>query len=415
MAAVRGLVVTNLRLAEYGPAESAMETLLSKYLAHPQIAPALNEIANAYLYHANDPLRARELYQRILADWPNSSDAMWAVRGLALTSIDLGDKKEAEKAVEDLLLNYSGHPKISFAVREAADRYFYYANEPSKACALYERILADWPSSPEAMEAQRGLAMAKVKMADTPAADAAADKLLSDYEGQPELAEKTAKVLYEYCRAGKTAEAIALSEKILSGNPDSAMALAAHAGLAQAYVHLGEGARVNKIVNRIVSDYRQEEQSGYSIFVIGEAYFVEAEQAFQVGNLTKAQEHYRKAESIWDINRKQIPEDSKHQALATHFTGWIYQKQGDYKIAIDLYQEVLDKWPSYEKIWQCALVACECYEKLACDGVLSRQEANTFIKKCYEKILKNPQSCPAPIKQQIRIWIEQYEKDAVIE
>ncbi len=146
------------------------------------------------------------------------------------------------------------------------------------------------------------------------------------------------------------------------------------------------------------------------MFVIGEEYLLLAELAMQAGRQTEAEGNYQRAEQVWEKNFR-MPEDPKHQAMATHFTGWTYQRRGDCAKAVEFYQEVLEKWPFYEKAWQCALVACDCYEKMTSDGVLSRQEVNNFIKTCYERILKNPQSCPAPILQQIRIWVEQYEKE----
>lgn len=75
---------------------------------------------------------------------------------------------------------------------------------------------------------------------------------------------------------------------------------------------------MNEIVDRILSDYREEAKCGYSVFVIGEEYFVLAGKAYQSENLTRAEEIGRKAERIWHTIRRQIPEDPKHQAMAAH-------------------------------------------------------------------------------------------------
>lgn len=373
-----GLVITNLRLADYATAESLLEKLLSDYFKHSGIPVVLKETADTYFYYANDPLKARSLYKQILRDWPDSYEAMAAQRGLALTSIDLREPEAADTAVEKLSSDYSNHPQIAFALRELADRYFYYANEPSKACVLYERILQNWPDSPEAIDAQRGLAMAKVKMDDTEAANTAADKLLSDFEGQVDLAEKTAQILHEYCRAGRTVEAIALSEKILNSNPKPEMALVAHTGMAQAYVQLGQDERVQEKVSLLLSSFKGEKQIGYSLFVVGEGYYFLGERDLQEGNKQQAKENYLKAIGIWEKNRL-IPEDPKHQAHAMYYIAKAYHTLDQYEKAMGCYRQVIEKWPTYENIQGAKKGVFLCYYKTGEDREATLSYNQVFL------------------------------------
>ncbi|MEJ5258742.1 MAG: cysteine peptidase family C39 domain-containing protein [Anaerohalosphaeraceae bacterium] len=133
-----------------------------------------------------------------------------------------------------------------------------------------------------------------------------------------------------------------------------------------AAMRLGKDSRVTEIVERILKEYRPEEKCGYSVFVIGEEYFVEAEEAYQVGNMPRAEEQYKKAAAVWDINRL-ITEDPKHQALATYYTGRIFQTLGKYEKAIAYYQETKEKWPTFEKMQWVELGLAVCYQKLGQD------------------------------------------------
>ena len=162
--------------------------------------------------------------------------------------------------------------------------------------------------------------------------------------------------------------------------------LCAWTGMAQAYVHLGEDRRVEEIVERILQNYRPEEKCGYSIFVIGEEYFVKAEEAYQVGNRPQAEELYNKAAAIWENNRR-IPEDPKHQALATYYTGRIYQTLRNLPKAIELYRETKEKWPTFEKIQWVETALAWCYRQLGQD-----REATVLYN---QSVLRDPHSAAA--------------------
>ncbi len=401
MAAQRGLVLTHLRMAEYGLAESAMETLLSKYLAHPRIALAVKEVANAYLYDANDPVRARQLYQRILADWPDSSEAMAAQRGLALTAIELADKTAAQTAAEKLLSDYSTHPRIALAVREVADRYFYHGNDPARACALYQRILRDWPNSSEAMAAQRGLAMAKINLGDSASGQTAAEKLLSDFTDQPGLEIRMAEVIHQYCRAGRTAEVIALSEKILNQNPSSAMRLAAYTGLAQVCIQLGQEAKADEIITILLSKYAEEKRITYSLFVIGEEYYVQGEKRIGEGRFEEGREALVRALATWETVRAQSA-DPLHQIHAVYFSAEACYKIGQYEKALASYQQIVSQWPAYEKGCFSQYRIARCCEELAKDNQVSSEE----VKAAYQLLIdKYPDSSAAKAAAAKQKWL----------
>jgi outer membrane protein assembly factor BamD (BamD/ComL family) len=380
----RGLVMTNLRLAEYAAAEEALDGLQAEYSAHPLFALALREAADEYFYWGNDPDKARTLYQRILRDCPGGTESIWAQRGLVLAALEIGDKKAADRQTEILLSGYSDHPQIATAVRVVADQYFYVGQDPAAAAVLYQRILKDWPNGPEAMAAQRGLAMAKINLGDSVSGNAAADKLLSEFTGQTDLDIKTAEVIQQYCRAGRTADVIALSEKILSQNPTRPMALTAQTALAQAYVQMGQGDKAGEYVKWILENCRQEKRVGYSLFVIGEEYFLRGEELISQGGREEGRQNLSRAIEIWESVRTQSA-DSLHQAHAFYYSAAAYHKIGRYEDALACYQHLVDQWPGYEKAWYAQFMIAQCSEELARQNKLPLESANAAYQRVIDK------------------------------
>ncbi len=386
----RGLVMTHLRQADYAAADAALEKLRSDYANHPRLALALHEAADAYFYVGNDPSRARQVYEQILQDCPECTESMWAQRGLALTALDLGDKADADTAVKQLLSNYTNHPQIAFAIREVADRYFYQGNDPVRACALYQCILLYWPESLETMAAQRGLAMAKVLSGENEIAKEAAEKLLSDYADRPELSERTAEVICQYCRAGKTGEVIALSEKILSQNPGPAMRLAAYTGLAQAYIQLGQQEKVDEIINILITNFSEEKRIGYSLFVIGEEYYLIGEKQLKEIGLSEGRAALQQAISIWQHVRAQSM-DLLHQAHAIYYSADALRRIGAYKQAVVYYQQIVSRKPVYKKAWYAQYMIARCCEELAKENKITSGE----VKAAYQLVVDKYPDSPA--------------------
>jgi len=396
-------------MKEVEQADALVEEMFALYREREDFVPFLHKVKSAY-WKAGQKDKSQVLCLRLLAEFPEHPLATrilgdWICGALILEQ----NEERIEEAIETLYARPEPAADFLSVVARIQERYLA-RNDYSRALDLGNRALQVYPERAEAILLYRYLAHASAGLGDDEQASIWADALMRRFGVHPDIVSVLIETGHVLRRYGLYAKAAEVYQEVLKKNGSGKDHLCALTGMAQSYIHLGEDDRVNEIVEQISRDYRQEEKCGYSVFVIGEEYFVLAEKAYQSGHWTQADELSRRTESIWDVVRRQIPEDPKHQTMAAHFTGWLYQRRRDYQKAVELYQEALEKCPSYEKTWQCALVACECYEKLAEDGILSRQEADHFIKTCYERILQNPQSCPAPIRQQIYSWVEQYEQ-----
>lgn len=398
-----------VRMDQTAEADALVEEMFALYRGREDFVPLMHTVKSAY-WKAGQKDKSQVLCRRLLAEFPKHPLATRLWGDWICGAMILEQEEGLEEAIDTLFSRPEPAADFLAVVARIQERYLA-RNDFSGALALGNRALQVYPERAEAIGVYRYLAQASAGLGDAEQASIWSDALMTRFGDHPDIAGVLIETGHAFRRYGLYIKATEVYREVLLKNCARKDHLCALTGMAQSYIHLGEDARVNEIVEQIVRDYRQEEKCGYSVFVIGEEYFIRAEQVLQTGHQTEAEENYQRAERVWEINRNRIPEDPKHQAMATHFTGWTYQQRGDCEKAVELYEKVLEEWPSYEKTWQCALVACDCYEKLTIAGILSRQEANKFIKKCYERILKNPQSCPAPIKQHIRIWIERFEKE----
>ncbi|HOQ03874.1 MAG TPA: tetratricopeptide repeat protein [Anaerohalosphaeraceae bacterium] len=397
-----------VQLNRTGEADALVEEMFSLYRGREDFVPFVHTVKSAY-WKAGQKEKSQVLCRRLLEEFPEHPMAARLWGDWICGAMVLGQEDGVEEAIETLLARPEPAEEFLSAVIRIQERSLA-QNDYSRVLSVGTRALEKYPFRPERMWIYRYLAEASAGMQDASAAEQWARRLTQECGGQAEFGQAAVQTGHGLRRHGLYAAAAEVYGAVLGQGRNPAEELCALTGMAQSYIHLGEDGRVEQIVERIMTDYRGQEKLGYSVFVIGEEYLVQAELALQAGHQTEAEENYQRAERVWKINRYRIPEDPKHQAMATHFTGWTYHQCGDYKRAVELYEETLETWPSYEKAWQCAMVAVNCYEKLAIAGVLSRPEANAFIKKCYEQILNNPQSCPAPIQYRIRNQIEQIEQ-----
>lgn len=387
---LRGLAVTRLRLADYAAADTALERLQKTYVEHPQFDLALREAADEYFYWGHDSLKAQSLYRQILQSRPEGSQGIWARLGLVLTAIELGERGRAQTELNRLLSQYEAHEQIATAVRIAADRFFYFGNDPELACALYERILQNWPESSETMAARRGLAMVNARLPDAAAGKESVEKLLMDFAGRPEQALQTAEVLQEYCRAGRPDDVLALSEKILQQNPSRPMRLTAYTGLARACIQMGQEEKAGQVLQMLLQTFSEEAILGQSLFVIGEEYYLQGGRLCSEGDSQKGRQSLNRAVEIWEM----IPRystDSQFLAHALYYTAAVRQQLGQYEQAIADYQKVLLEYPAYEKAWFAQFQAACCSEELLRQNRLSKD----ITKAAYRKVLEKYPFCPA--------------------
>jgi tetratricopeptide (TPR) repeat protein len=268
---------------------------------------------------------------------------------------------------------------------------------------LAERLIAgqDRPT----MESIKTLAVSRIKAGKLAEATAATEKLLKDYPMDEAGAMAVVKVATALRKSGQMDTAMGLYNTVLSLKPAEEIQMRCIAGIAQTYVRLGDDAKVQEKVDYLLSNFKDNPDSlAFRVFEIGEEYLSVAEEA---SNDDAKRQAYQKA---IDIGRKCLSANNKLSPSPQfyYFTGYALYQLGKYDEAVLYCEQAVGQWPSYEKAWQCLLMASTCYEKLAQDGSVSQEEANNSIRNCYKRILEKYPTCPSPIKQNMDDWLKQH-------
>jgi outer membrane protein assembly factor BamD (BamD/ComL family) len=138
--------------------QADIDRLISDFGEHPDLPMALYTITVRYLEPKKFD-KARDVYGIIASRFPQSSYAtMAALKGPEsniLYLIESGNMEQAQTELDRLISNFSGDPHLVEALYHIAERYQDCPKpDYDKAAALYEKVIAEYPSSRYAARAK---------------------------------------------------------------------------------------------------------------------------------------------------------------------------------------------------------------------------------------------------------------------
>ena len=132
--------------------------------------------------------KIRRLCGHVLANSPDSEQAMWAQRSIAFADIHRGDFTAAEAAVEKLLADYPNHKDLAQAFKWLGEDYRR-MKQYDKARQCYQRVIDEYPDGKFAIFSHAGIAGINIDLGDDTAAMAVIDKLIADFSDHPDSPE----------------------------------------------------------------------------------------------------------------------------------------------------------------------------------------------------------------------------------
>jgi len=278
---------TSIEAGDLAAADKAVAKLLSDYLLNPGLAEAIEELARKYRsseikrYDKADELerkyrsseskrydKAIEHYQHIIAQCPNSEDALAAQTLIAKACFEAGDLAAADRAVAKLLSDYSSNHGLAKAIDEIAYEYrSSKVKRHSTAIELYKYSLSRWPNGEYALKSQKLVAKASIEAGDLVAADKAVAKLLSDYSLNPGLAEAIDELARKYHsrEIKRYDKAIELYQHIIVQCPNSKYAFAALKFIAKLNLERGDATGADTAIEKLKTDYVNHSRLAESI------------------------------------------------------------------------------------------------------------------------------------------------------
>jgi tetratricopeptide (TPR) repeat protein len=332
------LICGALAMDDISTAEAGIEIFFNRY----------TEPEEAFLYHVariqdgclgkNDDSLAIEIGNRALKDKPTHENVVWIHQKLACSYLDLNAKEQADAAINTILEAYPQHPAFAKMMNGAADSYR--SNQHyARAVELYQLALARATGKKERLCAYAGMAKSQIQMPE----------VLTDPNSTVELA-------------------------VAFTDPNSTVACP----------------DVDTIVQLLTSTFKDENDTGFHVFQIGEEYYFRGEKTLKNREPAKANADFLKAIAIWEKNRS-VLDDLEHQAYATYYSGVAYKYMGDTARAIEYYQQVVENHPDYEKAWHAQYMIAKHYEKQAAQGKTSIEQ----VRQAYQTLLDKYPDSPA--------------------
>jgi len=146
-----GVAVSNISLGDDPNSQTAVDRLLADFYDNARISDAVYDVAHRYNRFGKYE-KARQYYQYVLDNWPESKFADWAKIGLAQANIGLGDYVTAEATVDKLVGRLNTDFASSSVLPAVAVEGYYYAGDCyrkldkyKKSIQCYERIVDNCP------------------------------------------------------------------------------------------------------------------------------------------------------------------------------------------------------------------------------------------------------------------------------
>ncbi|MDH4241771.1 MAG: tetratricopeptide repeat protein, partial [Phycisphaerae bacterium] len=403
--------VSNIKLRDDDAARDAVETLLTDFSEHKQIAKAVNKAADHYRWSGKYE-KAKQLYQHVVDNWPQAEYAIWAQKSLAVSNMRLGDDPNAAAATEKLLADYSEHKQIANAVNMLAGECSM-LKRYDKARELNQYVIDHRPEDKSAMQAQADLIKSYLALGNDPNAEAATDKLLADFNDNPLIA-GAVWVTAQFCRDLKKYEkANRLYQHVVDKWPNSEHAILSQMGMSEVdvlyLIDSGNDTAAHQALDSLIADFNDHPALPKHLFVIGEQYYNVAFRFEKERRAAEGKENFLNAIVIWDRILKDL-----HPSPVTPETyllvGICYDRIGNYRTAIKYYQVVLDDWPDYQHACSAQYKIGRCYQRLRDAGLLGRPEAEIKIRAAYEAVVKIYPDCSTA--NAARNWLNYNKKPA---
>lgn len=393
--------ISNIRSDNDEAAEAAIETLLTGFSGHKDIAKAVNKIGDRY-HQLKRYEKAREIFQYVVDNWPKAEYAIWSQKSLVGSSIQLGDDDATEAAIEKLITVFFEDERIAEMLGQVAGTYRKVKNY-EKALELYQYVLDNWPDSEQAIRSQRGIVLSNIGLGDDPNTEAAIEKLINNYSGHKHLAE----AVYHVARKLKDdAKAASLYQYIIENCPDSELAIKSEAKIGNINIRLGDLNAAQVILDGLLADYSGDPVLPKAVAVMGDGYYNQALLLESKGLYEDAKWYYQRAIVECERILTQLPEIPYTTAEACYFLAVCHERLGQQADAIQYYQMLVDNWPDFEYAWNALFKTGWCFEKLEKSGLISESEANPIIKAAYEQLLEEYPNCK--MARHARRWLSRH-------
>ncbi len=405
------LIGLNVILGRQQEAQASLEQLMRDFPGHEYIPEAISTVASEYLYIEQvQPQKTIELCEQVLANWPESKEAIWAKTYIVKANIWLGNESGAQSAYQGLLGRFKGNKNLPEAIFQIAEYCCQIADSwreinDAKSLQLYEYFMSHWPDYDYEKLAENDLtphlvniAVLRLQFGDDAGCRAAFEKMVnnsSESEGG-EFGWAISEITGAYLNRGKAQEVLELlqyAQEQLSGTEHE---IWAKAGIVSSHIALDDNPNDQQL-NELLTEFDGHPELPQAIFLVAEQYYKLAAGFENKGNADKARQCLQKAITLW----KNIPQDSDLSGLESfnedrHFMiAETYRQLGQDKEAVEHYKKVVAAQPDHERASHIHFMIGDGYERLKKAKIVSASSADIEILSSYQKAVESDPDSPA--------------------
>lgn len=276
--------------------------------------------------------KAAEAFNYVADNWRGTDRAIEAQTNIVKMYISVADEPNTQAAFGRLMEKFSGDERVAWAVEQVAERYWDFGSV-HKAYDKYKYILEHWPGSEQAIWAQMGMVQSQVRLADYESAENELGRLLSQFSEHKDLPAAVHEIVEEYRNTGAHETGRELFGYLLENRYEGEHTmLEFQVGVALSNIRLGEEAKTQAAIDKLIADYNDNPYLAKSLFQI-------AEEHFYANN-------YQQAIELWELISSDYPQSQfETKSEIPCLLGVCYVSTGNWRRGIEYYKDALKKYP----------------------------------------------------------------------
>lgn len=342
-------VLSLIRSEDNSGAQAMTEQLTADFSGHSGLPSMLYNIAIDY-EDSGKYEEAESIYKRIIVDFPDTADSKHALgsqKHLVFLYTVTNRTDEAKKALDDLIKDFSWHPRLTSTLYDTALRYEKLQGY-EQAKSIYQQITQRHPDTLQTTELSPTAFRAGRAWLDVPKCQ-----------------------IHLLVEAGEHSDVLTAIDNLIADFP-------AHPYLPS-------------VVSRIAEQYQRK-----------------ASQLAGEGSTAQSKDYLQKAAMIWEIVINRLPDSTIHSEISGRLreyetatpkayssAGDCYRKLNEYEKSNQYYQRIVNNYPMFIAAGNTLFQIGINYEKMSKSGLISNFQADAEIKAVYEQLLEMYPNCSA--------------------
>jgi tetratricopeptide (TPR) repeat protein len=378
--AQRGIVHCLLALQDYPAAVAEAQKLFAAFPQDKQLLLTAIEVGDALGWAKLYP-EALAMYQYVVNNRPNDSQAIAAQRRVVTAHVNMQDEAAAQQALNTLTTRFAGNPQLSKEVYTIGECYRARKDYPA-ARALYDRVTAEFPQTNDALWSRQRCMVMDIDVLDDPNHPAtevpaeilqAADDMILNYAAEPRMVKALLFAGEEYYNrafrkdisglspesAVEFAKASTIFQKIITQAPvDPKSTGDAHymTAVALSRAHRYEEAIAHH--QALLELWPEHDLAWSSQYWVGTFY-----QELRKSKAMSVEEADAKSEEAFLALFAKYPANPMTDSARSQL-GMIYFKSNQWEKAAGVYEQILKESPPGEKVPKSIYYLAQVYERI---------------------------------------------------